>query len=213
MLPFWCIFLPISSRLEGALSGTLWNVGVGAAPAGVGSCPRTRGALGNRPCPLRGAALSGWTRQVKGGETRPDGELARACARKNGPGDEEVAVTGRRKALPWPLFPGDPGNKLRSLHYKVRLSAFRLPLLIRGGSLKPPFTRRILRAAMTLARGKERNEMRAHHTYSVIRGLDPRIHHASQESFEEDGLPGQAGSDAWAKKARRDYGVRLFRTP
>jgi hypothetical protein len=29
--------------------------------------------------------------------------------------------------LPWPLFLGDPGNKLRSLHYKVRLSALRLP--------------------------------------------------------------------------------------
>jgi hypothetical protein len=26
----------------------------------------------------------------------------------------------------------------------------------------------------------------------VIRGLDPRIHPSSQESFEEDGLPGQA---------------------
>jgi hypothetical protein len=26
----------------------------------------------------------------------------------------------------------------------------------------------------------------------VIRGLDPRIHPTSQESFEEDGLPGQA---------------------
>ena len=27
---------------------------------------------------------------------------------------------------------------------------------------------------------------------SVMRGLDPRIHHSSQESYEEDGLPGQA---------------------
>jgi hypothetical protein len=27
---------------------------------------------------------------------------------------------------------------------------------------------------------------------SVMRGLDPRIHPSSQESFEEDGLPGQA---------------------
>jgi hypothetical protein len=26
----------------------------------------------------------------------------------------------------------------------------------------------------------------------VIRGLDPRIHPSSQESSEEDGLPGQA---------------------
>jgi hypothetical protein len=28
-----------------------------------------------------------------------------------------------------------------------------------------------------------------------MRGLDPRIHPSSQESFEEDGLPGQAGND------------------
>jgi hypothetical protein len=27
---------------------------------------------------------------------------------------------------------------------------------------------------------------------TVMRGLDPRIHPASQESSEEDGLPGQA---------------------
>ena len=27
---------------------------------------------------------------------------------------------------------------------------------------------------------------------TVMRGLDPRIHHSSQESFEGDGLPGQA---------------------
>jgi hypothetical protein len=28
--------------------------------------------------------------------------------------------------------------------------------------------------------------------FIVMRGLDPRIHQSSQESFEEDGLPGQA---------------------
>ena len=55
----------------------------------------TRGALGNRPGPLRGSAFNGWTRQVKGGETCLDGELARACARKNGPRVEEVAAAGR----------------------------------------------------------------------------------------------------------------------
>jgi hypothetical protein len=26
----------------------------------------------------------------------------------------------------------------------------------------------------------------------VMRGLDPRIHQSSKDSFEEDGLPGQA---------------------
>jgi hypothetical protein len=39
----------------------------------------------------------------------------------------ETVGAERREALPWPLFLGDPGNKLRSLHYKVRLSALRLP--------------------------------------------------------------------------------------
>jgi hypothetical protein len=42
-----------------------------------------------------------------------DGELARACARKSGPRDEEIAAAGRWKAFPWPLFPGNPGSKLR----------------------------------------------------------------------------------------------------
>src|ERR1700709_1428785 len=64
----------------------------------------------------------------------------------------EIAATERRKALPWPLFPGDPGNKLRPLHTKVRRSALRLPLFCRErGLLKLPFTQIDLRAAVTLA--------------------------------------------------------------
>ena len=39
MFSIECIFPSISSQLEGALPGTLWNVGVGAAPAGVGVVP------------------------------------------------------------------------------------------------------------------------------------------------------------------------------
>jgi hypothetical protein len=66
--------------------------------------------------------------QAKGGVTCLDGELARAGAYKSGPRDEEVAAAGRWKAFPWPLFLGNPGNKLRS-QYKARLLAFRLPLL------------------------------------------------------------------------------------
>jgi hypothetical protein len=31
-----------------------------------------------------------------------------------------------------------------------------------------------------------------HQHHSVMRGLDPRIHQSSQESFKGDGLPGQA---------------------
>jgi hypothetical protein len=50
---------------------------------------------------------------AKGGVTCLDGELARAGAYKSGPKDEEVAAAGRWKAFPWPLFLGNPGNKLR----------------------------------------------------------------------------------------------------
>ena len=66
--------------------------------------------------------------QVKGGETCLDDGRKLVPALGSTVLGTEIAVTERRKALPWPLFPGDPGNKLRSLHYKVRLSAFRLPL-------------------------------------------------------------------------------------
>src|SRR5712672_4685902 len=66
---------------------------------GRASQARTREALGSRPGPLRGSAFNGWTGQVKGGETCLDGELARACARKSGPRDEETAAAGRWKAF------------------------------------------------------------------------------------------------------------------
>jgi hypothetical protein len=39
---------------------------------------------------------------------------------------------------------------------------------------------------------KKNLDMTRRNILGVIRGLDPRIHHSSQESFEEDGLPGQA---------------------
>jgi len=67
-----------------------WPEGKPEGRCGARGCvsqTQTRGALGNRPCPLRGAAFSGWTRRVKGGETCLDGELARARARKLGPKD------------------------------------------------------------------------------------------------------------------------------
>src|ERR1044072_8937092 len=55
------IFLGILSHRRERFYRTLWNAGSDAAPAGGEGRPhRTRGALGNRPCPLRGAAFSGW---------------------------------------------------------------------------------------------------------------------------------------------------------
>src|ERR1700712_797218 len=83
MFNFQCIFLSISSRLEGALLKDALERGGGSGACGLGGrALRTREALGNRPGPLRGAAFNGWTRQVKGGET-----CLEACARKHGPGD------------------------------------------------------------------------------------------------------------------------------
>jgi hypothetical protein len=47
-----------------------WPEGQPEGRCGARGCvsqTQTRGALGNRPCPIRGAAFNGWTRQVKGG--------------------------------------------------------------------------------------------------------------------------------------------------
>ena len=92
------------------------------------SCPtHLAEALGIASGPIRGSAFK-WL-----DETGDRAKLAwmtgpgSPCARKHGPGKQKTAAAERREALPWPLFPGDPGNKLRSLHYKVRLSALRLP--------------------------------------------------------------------------------------
>ena len=64
---------------------------------------------------------------MKGGETCLDDGLRLVPALGSTVLGTETAGAERREALPWPLFLGDPGNKLRSLHDKVRLSALRLP--------------------------------------------------------------------------------------
>ena len=88
--------------------------GSGACGRG-GRALRTREALGNRPCPLRGAAFNGWTRRVKGGETRLDGELARARARKNRSQGQKSPRRNVERRCRVPLIPGDPGIKPRLL--------------------------------------------------------------------------------------------------
>jgi hypothetical protein len=67
-------------------------VELGCGACGRGSHPRTREVGGNRPCPLRGAALNGWTRT--GGR--------RAKSRWSGPGGHK------------------PGPEVRSLEQKSR---------------------------------------------------------------------------------------------
>jgi hypothetical protein len=95
---------------------------------------RTREALGNRPTPLRGSAFNGWTWAGRWAEVillwrelrlEPVPEVTV-------PGTE-IAVVERRKAFPWPLFFED-GKHAAALIPKARLSAFRLPLIIRGRS-------------------------------------------------------------------------------
>ena len=61
---------------------------------GCVSQTQTRGALGNRPCPLRGAAFSGWTGLEREGESPRDHGESLSSSRKNGPKDEEVAAGG-----------------------------------------------------------------------------------------------------------------------
>src|SRR3954454_22734479 len=64
-------------------------MGCGACGRGGDVPRRTRGALGSRPCPLRGAAFSGWTGQVKG-RRKPAWMAASAAP------DPEVRPRGRR---------------------------------------------------------------------------------------------------------------------
>ena len=103
-----------------------------------GRALRTREALGCRPGPLWGSAFNGWTgtgerREIAVFRLRPAASPeVRSEVLKN-------AAVERRKAFPWPLFLGDPGNKLRHQLTKARLSAFRLPLFFsRARSPEPP---------------------------------------------------------------------------
>src|ERR1700710_640495 len=96
-VPKTSLILRVSCPVRGASRGVTevgqsesWPVGQPEGRCGARGCvsqTQTREALGSRPGPLRGSAFSGWTGQVKGGETCLDGEFARACARKLGPRD------------------------------------------------------------------------------------------------------------------------------
>src|ERR1700754_2364886 len=127
--------------------------GSGACGRG-GRALRTRGALGNRPCPLRGSALSGWGVKVKGGrkpawmasllapvpEERSQGRRNRRDGTSRG-----VAV-----CLCFPAIREISRGCYQGAPFGVPPPSF----LVGGGSRNPPFTRRHLRAAMTLARRK-----------------------------------------------------------
>ena len=119
------------------MPGTLRSAGQGCGACGRGGrAPRTRGASGSRPCPLRGAAFSGWTGQVKGGrkpawmasllapvpEVRPRGRRSRRGGAPRG-----VAVCL--------CFPA-----IREIRRGLLLCAFRrsAPSLLSEGHPEPP---------------------------------------------------------------------------
>jgi hypothetical protein len=113
-------------------------MGCGACGRG-GRAPRTRGASGSRPCPLWGAAFSGWTGQAKG-RRKPAwmaGESSRLC-RKNGPGVEEVATAERREALPRASISRRSGRQAAAC-YCAPFGAS-LPRFLRGGGTPEPPT-------------------------------------------------------------------------
>ena len=63
-----------------------WPEGQPEGRCGARGCvsqTQTRGALGNRPCPIRGAAFSGWTGVGEGRGNLPgSASWSRACCRK-----------------------------------------------------------------------------------------------------------------------------------
>src|SRR3954462_13665324 len=95
MFSLWCIFPFISSQPEGALPGTLWNVGVGAAPEGGSkrSSPFA-GVLGYPSGPTVGVCHRSWL----------DGDRQRReIAVRQVPGSADqgyYAATERREAWP-----------------------------------------------------------------------------------------------------------------
>jgi hypothetical protein len=122
-----CLILLASCPVRGASRGDpevgqseSWPEGQPEGRCGARGCvsqTQTRGALGNRPCPLRGAAFSGWTGQVKGGR-KPAWMAsfkARACAGRTVPGTKKSPRRDAERRCRVPLFPGDPGDKPRLL--------------------------------------------------------------------------------------------------
>ena len=95
---------------------------------GRASQARTREALGNRPCPLRGAAFSGWTGQAKGG--RKPAWMA-ACSRLR----PEERAQGRRSRC-------DGASERRFCYYQGASFGAPSPLKVEGRELKVQLARR-----------------------------------------------------------------------
>src|ERR1044071_6325951 len=109
-------------------------------PMRGGSQPQTRGALGNRPCPMMGRCLQ-WLDGAGARGRKPSGSWRKPLLvpEEPVPRSKKSPQVERREALPCALFPGDPGTKPRPV--TVRLSALRFPSQ-RGGKLKAQLARR-----------------------------------------------------------------------
>ena len=136
--PQTCLILLVSCPVRGASRGDpevgqseSWPEGQPEGRCGARGCvsqTQTRGALGNRPCPIRGAAFNGWTGQAKGGR-KPAwmASLLAPAPGRTGPRDEEVAAMERPKGA--------------FCTTKARFSALHLPSK-RGDQLKAQLARR-----------------------------------------------------------------------
>jgi antitoxin CptB len=90
--------------------------GSGACGRGGDVPRRTRGALGNRPCPLRGAALSGWTGAGEGRGNLPGWrEKLAPVPGSQVPRSKKSPRRSAERRCRVPLFPGVPGNTPRLL--------------------------------------------------------------------------------------------------
>jgi hypothetical protein len=128
--------------------------------AGANVAHRSREALGIRPAPLSGSATeAGWTGT---GERREiavrqvPGSADQALKRRDGT-SRGVAV-----CLYFPAIRETSRGRYQGAPFGVPPPS----LLVEGGPLKLPFTRRHLRAAMTLAWRKESIEMRERTTHT-----------------------------------------------
>jgi hypothetical protein len=162
-----------------------------------GSCPTHSGGLGLPSGPITGVChceLAG-RGQASGEKNAVLKDLFKGSAKSPEERSEVLknAVTERRKALPWPLFSGDPGNKLRSLHYKVRLSALRLPLVSRARSSETPIHAKYFAGSDDAWPGRRSSKMCGRAIYTVsYAGLTRVSIHLHNSASKNDGLPGQA---------------------
>src|SRR5437868_3843939 len=100
----------------------------------------TRGALGNRPCPMTGRCLQ-WLDGAGARGRKPSGSWRKPLLvpEERSQGRRSRRRWSAEKALPCALFPGDPGTRPRPV--TVRLSALRFPSQ-RGGKPKAHLARR-----------------------------------------------------------------------